>query len=219
MMLNKAQGASSAAFGSDAVVKALFKSGMLEASDAAEALLTLMRWRYRFVYPFAAVLNIYAAQYRNNPPGLPLREIAEYIHDCMRDSGLFGGPENTELNESMAMRLYMLWLNLLAEWLMVLWGAGNFSDDTATRLTDWCVQECLPLQPSVVHGSIKARMGSLTGRILISHMLLNSHLVTKYERASAALMAVKSALKLSDEEYLQIITEILNDTRRTELKS
>jgi len=219
MTLNNAHGASYAAFGSDVVVKALFMSGNLDASGAAEAILTLMRWRYRFVSPFAIVLSTYAAQYQKNPPGLPLREMAEYIHDCMRDTGLFAGPENTELNESMAMRLYILWLNLLAEWLMVLWGDSNFTDDNATRLTDWCVQECLPSQPNFVHGSIKARMGSVTGRILISHMLLNSHSVKVDERASAALMAVKAALKLSDEEYLLIITEILNDTRRTESKS
>jgi len=57
MTLNERQGATHAAFGSDAVVPALSKSGMLDVSGAAEAMLTLMRWRYRFVVPSEPVNN------------------------------------------------------------------------------------------------------------------------------------------------------------------
>lgn len=215
MTLNDRQGAPHAAFGSDAVVLALFTSGRLDASGAAEAMLALMQWRYRFFVPSATILRTYAAQFRGNPPGLPLRKVSEYVHDCMRDAGLFGGPENTDLKESMAMRLYLSWVNLLAEWLLELWGDGDFSDDTAMQLTEWCVQECLPSQPRVVHGSVKVRIGSLTDKILISHMLINSHSVTNNERVSAAMKAVQTALNLSDEDYLRIVTDILNATRRT----
>ena len=169
-----------------------------------------------FRSPSATILKTYAAQYRGNPPGLPLREMAEYVHDCMRDTGLFGGSENTDLKDSMAMRLYLSWLYLLAEWLVGLWNDSEFSNDTATQLTEWCVQECLPSQPRVMHGNIKARISSLTGSLLISQMLLNFIFVANDECLSAAMKAVKEALKLSDEEYLRIVTEILNDTRRTE---
>jgi hypothetical protein len=134
----------------------------------------------------------------------------------MRDTGLFNGPENTDLQDSMAMRLYLSWLNLLAEWLVGLWGDSAFSDDTAAQLTEWCVQECLPSQPRVVHGSVKARIGSLTGRLLISRMLLSSNSVADDEHVSSAMKTSQAALKLSDEDYLQIVTEILNDARRTE---
>ncbi len=219
MILNQRQGAPNAAFGSDTVVLALSKSGRLDSSCAAEAMRTLMRWRYRFLVPSTTILKTYAAQYRGNPPGLTLREVAEYVHDCMRDTGLFGGVENTDLNESMAMRLYLSWIDLVAKWLMSLWDDGDFSDDTATRLTEWCVQECLPSQPRVLHGRVKVRIGSFTGKLLISHMLLKSNYLTDDERVSAAVKAVQAALKLSDEDYLRIVTEILNDTRRTEPKS
>lgn len=219
MTLNERQGVPHAAFGSDAVVLALSTSGRLDASGAAEAMLALMRWRYRFVVPSATILKTYAAQYRGNPPGLRLREVAEYVHDCMRDTGLFGGPENTDLKDSMATRLYLSWLKLLAEWLVRVWSDSDFSDDCATQLTAWCVQEFMPSQPRVVHGSVKVRIGSLTPRFLISHMLLNSNSVTDYKRISIAMKAVQEALKLSDEEYLRIVTDILNDTRRTESQS
>lgn len=218
MTLNKLQGAHHAAFGSDSVVLALSVSSLLDTSEAAEAMMNLMRWRYRFVVPPTTILKTYASQYRGNLPGLPLREVAEYVHDCMRDTGLFGGPENTDFKDSMAMRLYLTWMNLFAEWLIELWDDGDFSDENVTLLTEWCVQECLPSPPRVVHGSVKVRIGALTGKFLISKMLLNSNHADGGERVSAAMKAVQKALKLSDDDYLRIVTEILNDTKRTESK-
>lgn len=214
MILNQQEGIPHAAFGSDAVVLALSTSGRLDTSCAAEAMLSLMRWRYRFVLPSAKILKMYATKYRRNPPGLPLREVAEYVHDCMRDTGLFGGPESTNNKESMAMRLYISWLNLLAEWLVILWSGDDLSDETAGQLTDWCVREFLPSQPRVVHGSVKVRMASLTARLLISRMLLNPNSVADDKCVSNAIKAVQTALTIPDDDYLQIVTESLNDTRR-----
>jgi len=62
-----------------------------------------------------------AEQYRTNPPGEALQDIAEYLHDCMRDTGLFGGPEKTEHGESMAMRLYLSWLSVISKFLISIW--------------------------------------------------------------------------------------------------
>lgn len=219
MALNGLYGAPHAAFGSDAVVLALSTTGRLDYFGAGEAILALMRWRYRFVIPSAEILKTYAAQYRGNPPGLALREVAEYVHDCMRDTGLFGGQENTDAKESMALRLYLSWLNLLAEWLVILWDDSDFSDENATKLTEWCIRECLPSQPRVVHGSVKVRIGLLTDKLLIARMLINSNSANDRKRISTAMKVVQAALRLSDDDYLQAVTEILNDTRRTALKS
>jgi tetratricopeptide (TPR) repeat protein/pimeloyl-ACP methyl ester carboxylesterase len=219
MTLNLQQNAPYGSFGSDAVVHALLKSERLNDTEAAEAILTLMRWRYRFIVPTVQILNTYKAQYFKNPPGLPLQYVAEYVHDCMRDTGLFGGLENTDFTQSMSMQLYTSWLQLLAKWIVDLWAGDEISKDTATSLTNWCVQEFLPSQPRVVPGAVKGRMGALVGRILITHILLNFNSIDHNEQLSDALMAVKSAMKLSDEVYLLIITEILNDTRRTDSES
>lgn len=216
MMLNMCQDRPHAAFGTDAVVLALSESSdLLSELGAAEAILTLMRWRYRFLLPSVSILKTYAAQYRGNPPGLPLRNVAEYVHDCMRDSGLFDGPENTELNESMAIRLYLSWLKILAEWLVDLWGDRDFTNDTASQLTDWCIQECLPSLPRVMHPSAKARIGSLTSKIFISHILFNLIYITDKDRACECMKSIQNSLKLSNEKYLKIVTEILNDARRS----
>jgi tetratricopeptide (TPR) repeat protein len=219
MTLNVQDNAPYGSFGSDAVVLALHESERLNDTEAAAAILTMMRWRYRFIVPTAKILKTYAAQYRMNPPGLPLQEVAEYVHDCMRDTGLFGGLEKTDFTQSMSMQLYMSWMQILASWIVDLWLDDKISKGAASRLTEWCVQEFLPSQPRVVPGAIKGRMGSLVEKILITHMLLNSNSIDDDERVSDALMAVKSALKLSQEEYLSIVTEILNDTQRTDSES
>ena len=211
MTFNERQGATHAAFGSDVFVIALLSSGKMDASRAAEAMQMLMQWRYRFIVPSTEILKAYALKYRSNPPGLPLRKMAEYLQDCMRDSGLFSGPENTDLKDSMALRLYLSWLDLLAEWLVDIWDDNDFSEDTARQFTDWCVQECLPAQPCVLDGKVKVRVGSMTDRLLISHMLFKSNYATENVRAFTAMKAVQTALKLSDEDYQTIIIDILND--------
>ncbi|MEH0018636.1 MAG: tetratricopeptide repeat protein [Desulfobacter sp.] len=212
LALNKLKGQANAAFGSDAVILALASSSWLGISESAEAMHSLIKWRYRFVLPSPEILYFYAVEYRNNPPGAVLRDVAEYVHDCMRDTGLFSGPEKTDNQESMAMRFYMSWLNLISEWLILVWSGDDLSNETAEQLTDWCFKELLPSQPRVVHGSVKIRMASLTERLIISRMLLNT--VANDDCISNALKAVQKAFGMTDDDYLQIVTEILNDTRK-----
>jgi len=214
MMLNKQENISHSAFGTDAFVSALSESGKLDISDTAEAIFHLVQWRYRFIMPSSATLKKLAANYRENPPGLPLREVAEYVHDCMRDAGLFGGQEKTDANESMAMRLYVSWVNLLANWLVDLWSDEEFPENTTNQLTEWCAKEFFPSQPRVFHGNVKVKFSSLTPRLLISHMLLRAHSVKNGKCVSDAIQAIQKAMVINDEDYLRIITETLNDTRK-----
>jgi len=170
-------------------------------------MLDLVRWRYRFVLPSPGILRTLAAHYRGNPPGRPLQEVAEYVHDCMRDTGLFGGPENTDLKDSMAMRLFLTWMNLVSEFLMQVWEDDDFSEDTSEQLTEWAVRELLPSPPRVVHGSVKVRAGSMTARLLLSYAVIHA------EASTDALQAMQKALRLSNDEYERIMTELLNDSR------
>jgi len=216
MTLNNQQALPSAAFGSDAVVLALAASGGIDASGAAKAILTLMEWRYRFIVPSVSILKTCAAQFRGNLPGMPLRDIAEYIHDCMRDSGLFGGAENTDLKESMAQQLYISWVGVLAEWLVRLWVDDDFSEENARYLTEWCVQECLPSAPRVMHGSVKIATGISTNKLLIAKMLLKTMDEAGNESISNAMKAIHEALELTADEYQRIVTEVLNGTAKVE---
>jgi hypothetical protein len=215
LALNERPESPHAAFGTDALISALVNSGKLDASRGGGSFHRLMKWRYRFILPTADILKALAWQYRTNPPGQALREIAEYVHDCMRDNGLFGGPEKTEIGESMAVRLYLSWLSVISKFLIIVWEDESFSEKSARRLTEWCVQELLPSPPRVFHGKLKVTMSTQTARYLLSHVLINSNMSPK-ERMGDAMKVLKDALKLSDDEYLRIVTEILDDSRRTE---
>lgn len=214
MTLNeKKGGVANTAFGSEAFIMSLLECGCLDDSTAAEAILKLMRWRYRFIVPSSRILKTYASLYRSNPPGHPLREVAEYLHDCMRDAGLFAGPEHTDLKDSMALRLYLSWVGLLAEWLVEIWSDECFSEDSARQFTDWTMQECFPSQPCALNGRLRVRVAAMTDKILISNMLFRSNNVWNPDRASSAMKSVQAALKLSDEEYQKIIITILNESK------
>ena len=214
LTLNERPEATRVAFGTDALIIALMDTGKVDISKATGAMRQLMAWRYRFVLPCAEVLKTLAEEYRTNPPGQALREVAEYVHDCMRDAGLFGGAEETERGESMAVRLYVSWLSVAAEFLIRLWEDDSFSEESARLLTEWTGQELLPSPPVVLHGDIRAKISSLASRILLSHALTSSSTLTSDERIPDAIKALKDALKLDDDEYLRIVTEILNGTRR-----
>lgn len=216
LALNERSEAPHAAFGSDALISALMKARKIDASKAGESIRLLMKWRYRFILPRADILKALADLYRSSLPGQALHEIAEYVHDCMRDTGLFGGPERTEHGESMAMRLYLSWLSVISKFLISIWEDESFSEKSAKRLTEWSVQELLPSPPRVLDGNLKIRIGTLTAQYLLSHMLINSNTLPKGERMGDAMKALKDTLKLSDDEYLRIVTEILDATRRTE---
>lgn len=216
LTLNENADSAHAAFGTDVLVSALMDAGKLDPTDAAMAIQQLMVWRYRFILPSAKMLKVIAEQYYKNPPGQRLQEVAEYVHDCMRDTGLFGGPEKTDKGESMAMRLSLSWVSTIAEFLILVWNDESFPEDTAKRLTEWSIQELLPSPPRVLQGRMKTGMSTMTSDLLLSRALINSSMRPGNLRMPDAMKAIKESFKLKDEEYHRIVTGIINDTKRTE---
>lgn len=217
--LNEMADVPGGAFGSDNLIMALMVANKLEPSKAADALLQLIEWRYRFIVPSPEVLKYLADQYRGNLPGQSLQRVAEYVHDCMRDSGLFGGPENTEIKDSMAMRLYLKWITVTAEFIIMVWADQGFPPESATSLTEWICRELLPSYPVVLTGPMKVYICKMTPRLFLSNTLL--HAIDHYgdPRMADAMAAIKNAMRMTDDEYMRIVTGILNDTARTEAKS
>lgn len=204
-----------AAFGSDAIVLTLMAGGRLDSGKAAAAIRQLMAWRYRFIVPSPEILKALADAYRANPPGEALREVAEYVHDCMRDTGLFGGRENTEMGDSMAVRCCLTWLSNIAEFLVLVWADEGFASESATRLTEWCCRELLPSYPRVAEARVRVQGALLTPRLILSRALIQTANRYGEPRMADAMKAMKTALGLTDEEYIRIVTGILNDTART----
>lgn len=218
-VLNDTENPEPNAFGSDALVRGLSKEGRLTADSEADAFVRLIHWRYRFLVPPSRVLVNLARRYRNAAPGSVLRAISFYVHDCMRDVGLFGGAENTDQGESMAMRYYMTWATRCSEFLVAVWNDDEFSDEVAEKLTHWCVKELFPSPPRIMNRPTRALAADMTARLLISHILLNSHSVLDENRMSKGMETVQDALLLSNEEYSKIVTGVLIDAERTRTNS
>ena len=193
-------------FGSDLVISALVQAGKIDEQRAAKAILKLIKWRYYFILPSSKLLKFYAAQYKSNPPGIALQDVAHYVHDCMRNVGLFSGEEDTDSKESMAMRLYIEWIKTISDWIIDIWNDPLFSDDTARKLTEWCVDEFLPTQPVTLDYNKTIRAAQMLPDALISNMLMNKNPAYKKQAISNALEAVQNALRLSHDEYFKKIT-------------
>lgn len=213
--LNEVQNSAHAAFGTDVLVLALMTAGKLNSAKATAAIRQLMQWRYRFIVPSPEALKAMADQYRASPPGQALQDVAEYVHDCMRDSGLFSGPEKTDIGDSMAMRFYLEMLSTVAEFLILVWADDGFAAEPSARLTEWSVRELLPSIPRVVAGQARVLIGALTNRLFLSHALLKTGAQFGNPRMADAMKALKEALRLDNDEYIRIVTEILRETART----
>lgn len=199
-----------AAFGTDVLILQLQQAGKINTEQTASLYLQLMRWRYRFIIPTVDVLKYFADQYRNSPPGCVLHEIAEYLHDCMRDPGLFAGPEQTTRGESMAMRCYMSWISTIAEFVILVWADEGYSPETATKLTHWSILEFCPSVPRSFNGEQKVRIAEITTRLFVSKALIETSKKDK-PRYGDAMKAIKDGFLLTDDEYQKIVTEILHD--------
>lgn len=212
--LNERQGADYAAFGTDVVAVALGKAGILKQEQAANILFQLMEWRYRFILPPPDILKLWAVEFAQHPPGRFLQQVASYMHDCMRDTGLFGGLEQTDPPVSMATRLFLSWLTNVVELIGLVWTDERYTSENAKKMTVWIINEFLPSSPRVMPGQAKERISTMLPRTVIAHLMILSGRVQDPKRIGEALRAVKTALHLTDQAYMNIVTEVLNDVDR-----
>ena len=214
LRLNESLGVPQPAFGTDVLVPALLANGKLDLVNAADVFRRLMAWRYRFIVPPPEVLKTLADAHRGNLPGQSLRGVAEYVQDCMRDPGLFGGPEKTDMGDSMAVRSYLTWISNVSEFLVLVWADKSFPSDAAFRLTAWSCAEFLPSLPRVLEGRMRSRLADVMPRMLLSNALLKMANYPGEPRMADAMKAIREGLRLDKDAYMRIVTETLNDTAR-----
>lgn len=213
-VLNEQKSASPTAFGTDVLALALLDAERLDPTQTANIIRQLITWRYRFIVPPATVLKTLSDQYRGAIPGQALQEMAEYIQACMRDPGLFAGPEKTECGDSMAMRSFITWISAIAEFLVLVWADETFSEDAATRLTTWVARELLPSIPTGVRGSSKYKASIHTANLFVGHALIKAGMQAGEPRLAEAMKAIRIALRLDTDEYCKIVTETLDAATR-----
>ncbi len=197
-----------AGFGSDVLILALLDEGMIDLERAATSFLQLMRWRYRFVVPTPGILRSLALRHHSHPPGESLLDVATYVHECMRDPGLFSAIEPTDPPSSMALRLFHVWTTAISEFLVDVW----LQDDAelASALTEWATAEFYPSIPKSIGVKGFVAMGTAVGTMALSSAVMHTVSSTDSKLCAKALGCIAEGLGLSQEEYFKIITGVLN---------
>lgn len=207
--LNESPDSPHAAFGTGDVLAALVEAGVLDIGRASMAFLELIRLRYRFLLPPTSFLIALARQHRSHPPGEPLREVARYAHDCMRDPGLLAGLEPTEPPISMAVYLFQQWASRIGEFIVAVWQDDDFDVDAAATVTHWAIRELLPSIPRNCPPALAGVLAQKLPMVVLSGALVHPPGLAKLGRMNRALGEIARAFALSDERYTEIVADIL----------
>jgi len=204
-VLNSRRSDASAAFGTDCFVMRLLDEDCISRVHVAEAYMKLIKWRYRFLLIPSEVLQTLARDFAFHD----LRRVAKYVHDCMRDPGLFGGPEPTEPPIPIAFRYFQDWLTVIAEFVTGVWLDDDFTQDRALELTNWAMTELVPTLPSVLR-QIMGPIAEISAVTVLSHAMHRLCVIDDYERANRALRAIAHALGLDDEDFVRLAADVIN---------
>ena len=205
MVVLNTVGTRASAFGTDVLVDSLAAEGLIDERKRVNSWLQLIRWRYRFLLPPVDVLLTIAGQFKEGLPGRGLREIGNYAHDCMRDLGLFGGPEPTDPPLSLAAKLYSAWIDRLAAFCLRAWLDDRFTDSQAECLVRWALTECLPPPPKVVPSGARRNLAAGCSAVLVMsafhHCLTACASAATVDKAHQAVRCIREVLDLSDDEF------------------
>lgn len=196
-------------FGTDVFVNALYSQGHIDLEKLTNIYLQLIDWRYKFIIPPLEVMIYLAEQYSVKPPGTELKKIAMYVHDCMRDPGLFCGPEKTaDIPLPIAVKLYTEWLMLATNFIVKCWN-NTIGECAANKLTDWALLNLLPTIPKYMFDG-GYRLASMTKRIVLGHAITQLMTLGDIEIGNKILLSLKQKLELNDIEYNRLVSETID---------
>ncbi|MHB1462497.1 MAG: phosphorylase family protein [Armatimonadota bacterium] len=200
-----------ASFGTSELIVAMGNANLITQDDVAIALKKLIDWRYRFIVIPATVLKTMVDQYMQVPPGQPLKDVARYVQDCMRDQGLLIGEEPTQPPSSIGLKNYLAWIDSVVQFVMMVWKDTNFTIESATKLTSWALTEFVPMLPVGIDQSRRSTVAQLLPQIVINTVLLNSCSISDIERAGIAIRTVSELMGVDNlTEYLCTVTGVID---------
>jgi tetratricopeptide (TPR) repeat protein len=197
------------AFGTDRLLTAWSESGMLAPEKAADYYLRLVRWRYRFLVPPAELLKIFALRHISRPPGKELREMANYVHDCMRDAGLPLEQASEMPTSALANWVFLQWIQTVVEFACLLWTDETVATDRARACTDWAIRHMLPSPPRAM-GAAGGLFLTALPRHVLSHALIRLVEVKDTARGRDALEAISEALGVPKDRYTRTVAEAMS---------
>jgi tetratricopeptide (TPR) repeat protein len=194
-------------FGTDRLLERLGQEGALTSDGIADSILQLMRWRYRFILPSAETLKTLLNRFPDHPPGQLLREVALYVHDCMRDPGLSAGFEPTIPPTSLASALYQGWSSTVAQFVMEVWGDEKWGDEKAREVTRWAMRELLPSVPSLMHRTVQGVLLRHSQQFVLSIAHIKSISINSPDRANTGLITIAETFGMKESEYYATIAD------------
>lgn len=195
----------SAAFGTDCLLIAMFEAGQTDQRETAAAFVQLIEWRYRFLLLPVTVLEAIALEFAEHD----LRKVARYVHDSMRDMGLFGGKEATDPPMPIAFRYYQDWLQIIAEFVAQLWLSNRFDHEQAVRLTSWAMTEFVPTVPTVLQQGV-GRIANFSAFTVLHCVMLKLCATSDYSMANEAMRLIAKGLGLDDADFMRVASDIIN---------
>ena len=127
--------------------------------------------------------------------------VARYVHDCMRDEGLFAGIESTEPPVTVAYRLYHTWSSVIGEFIMEVWADSRFSEAQAKQLTEWVMREFFPSPPKTMGHRVSA-IAALTSRAVMGKAMIRAYLIEDLSRAYQGLCSIAEGFGMTESTYL-----------------
>lgn len=209
-LLNHVKDKLDAAFGSDTLIASLQEDGKITVEQHAAYYLKLIRWRYKFLIPSASLLREMAFRFKEGLPGTDLHEMAVYMQDCMRDPGLYGGSEQVEPPMPMALKMFTVWVDTIAKFIVTLWWDERFSEKEAARLTCWASRYFLPSWPSNITQGSWRRVANAQRSAFLGNLVI--HLIQKkdVQKAFRVLNRVRRSIGISEEELAFVAESALN---------
>ena len=197
---------SSAAFGTDCLVPALVEAGLITGSQAADAFLKLISWRYRFLIPSVEMWRwIVESGCRHD-----LVLVGRYMHDAVSDPGLFGGMEpEAEPPLPMAWKYFQECVGNLVQFVSGLWFDDAVDESRAAELTKVLIEQCLPGIPSCLAHNGDQLAGTVAEMVL-QFALLQFLRMEDYSKANRALRQVSTGLGISDDEFVRLAEDIVD---------
>lgn len=207
MVLRSAPHLSSSAFSTDCLILGMLESELIDQTQAARAFLQLIEWRYRFlVIPHTLLKTIYD-EFADHD----LHKIAWYLHDCMRDPGLFGGLEKTDPPLPIALRYHQDWLSVIGKFVVEIWCDESVNAERADEITNWAMKELVPNIPAVMGGPI-GRIAKISDYTVLYHAMIQLIEISDYTKANKILRTIAAGLDLDDQDYILAANYIIENS-------
>lgn len=197
------------AFGMDRMLLKLFEEKIIDMQELSEAYKKMMEWRYRFIVPNHHILFSYLLNYKSNPPGDALKRVALYLHDCMRDPGLFGGIEKTTRNESMAIKFLLSWIHEVSYFLADVWEHPEFDETSSKTITEWTVNHFIPSLPKYTGERGIAVADKIEESFLLQYSTA-MFLSEKSDVTAEGFHFLADCLRLDEDTYHKYVCELID---------